>query len=61
MFRARVSCVCRACHVCRFQKVDTVSVFVEDNMGGKERTRIRRIRFIGDTYQKVMIDLTNDK
>ena len=56
-----MSCVCRACHVFRFQKVDTVSVFVEDNMGGKERTRIRRIRFIGDTYQKVMIDLTNDK
>ncbi|ELR19354.1 Thioredoxin family protein 1, putative [Acanthamoeba castellanii str. Neff] len=45
----------------KFQKVDTVSVFVEDNMGGKERTRIRRIRFIGDAYQKVMIDLTNDK
>lgn len=45
----------------RFQKVDTVSLFVEDNLGGKERTRIRRIRFIGDAYEKVTIDLTQDE
>jgi hypothetical protein len=44
----------------RFQKVDTVSIFVEDNMGGNEKTRIRRIRFIGDAHEKVMIDLTNE-
>lgn len=40
--------------------MDTVSLFVEDNMGGRDRTRVRRIRFIGDTHEKVLIDITND-
>jgi len=44
----------------KFHKVDTVSLFVEDNMGGKKRTRIKRIRFIGDIYEKVVVDLTRE-
>lgn len=42
----------------KFHKVGSVSLYVENNIGGQEKTRVRRIRFIGDAYEKVLIDLT---
>ncbi len=40
--------------------MSSITLFVEANIGQKQTTKIRRLRFIGDAFPKVVVDLTAD-
>ncbi|KAL6061075.1 Thioredoxin-like protein 1 [Balamuthia mandrillaris] len=45
----------------RFQKVEWLSIFVEDNEGGAETTIIQHIDCIGDALERIVVDLEHQQ
>ncbi|KAL6053565.1 Thioredoxin-like protein 1 [Balamuthia mandrillaris] len=45
----------------RFQKVEWLSIFVEDNDGGAETTIIQHLDCIGDALERIVVDLEHQQ